>query len=98
MAHEKRTLNVIFNIHMTGSSNQLEIVFLSEGEALAAVVQALPGNPHGTGVSHVLNNEGNRGCARRGSFSPGGDRAAREGEKVEGATPFFWPLVRHGEG
>ena len=38
MAHEKRNLNVVFNIHMTGSSNQLEIVFLSEGGVLAAVV------------------------------------------------------------
>ena len=91
-------MNVIFNIHMTGSLNQLEIVFLSEGEALAAVVWALPENPHGTGVSRVLNNKGKRGCARRGPLSPGGVRAAREGEKVEGATPLFWPLVRHREG
>ena len=37
MAHEKRNLNVIFNIHTTWSSNQLEIVLLSEGEARAAV-------------------------------------------------------------
>ena len=63
MAHEKRPLNVIFNIHITQSSNQREIVFLSEGEARAAVVWAVPGNPHGTGVSRILNNTGKRGCA-----------------------------------
>lgn len=30
VAHEKRNLNVNFNIHISWSSNQLEIVFLSE--------------------------------------------------------------------
>ena len=30
-----------------------------------------------------------------GRVSPGGGRAAREGEIVEGATPVFEPLVRH---
>ena len=69
-------MNVVFNIHRTGSSNRLEIVFLSEGEALAAVVRALPGNPHGTSVSRVLNNKCQRGCARRG------DAPHEEGEMV----------------
>ena len=70
MAHEKRNLNVVFNIHVTGSSNQLEIVFLSEGEARAAMVWALPENPHGTGVFRVPNNKGKRGCAPRRLLSP----------------------------
>ena len=30
-----------------------------------------------------------------GRLSPGGGRAAREGEEVEGATPVFEPLARH---
>lgn len=61
----ERMLNVVFNIHMTYSSNQLEIVLLSEGEARAAVVWAVPGNPHGTAVSHVLDHTGKRGCERK---------------------------------
>ena len=59
-------MNVIFNIHTACSSNHLKLVFLSEGEARAAVVWAVPGNPHGTGVSRVLNNTGKRGCEPRG--------------------------------
>ena len=41
VAHEKRNLNVVLNIHMThmtGSLNQLEIVFLSDGDPRATVV------------------------------------------------------------
>ena len=89
MAHERCNLNVVFNIHRTGASNRLEIVLLSEGEARLAVVWALPGNPYGTGVSGVLNNKGQRGCARRGPLAPGRRRAAREGEMVEGATLYL---------
>ena len=89
VAHEKRNLNVIFNIHMTGSSNRLEIVFLSEGEARAAVVQAVPGNPHGTGISRVLNNTGKRGRARR--RPPLGRRRSRRtrGGDGGGSDPHF---------
>ena len=76
VAHEKRPLNIIFNIHITRSSNQLEIVVLSKGEARAAVVWAVPGNPHGTGVSRILGNRGKRGCRRRGP-PPGRRRSPR---------------------
>ena len=38
VAHENGNLNVIFNIHMTRSSSQLEIIFLSEGDFPPAVV------------------------------------------------------------
>ena len=68
--HEKRNLNVGFNMHLTGSSNQLEIVFLSEGEALA-VVAGFAGKPYGTGASRVLNNKGKRGCLPRGGETAG---------------------------
>ena len=94
MAHENGTLNVIFNIHMTRSSKQLEIVFLSEGAARAAAVRAVPGNPHGTGVSRVLNNTDKQGCDRRGSLSPGSSARRTRGVMVVRAT-FFEPLVRH---
>ena len=66
---------------------------LSEGEALAVVVQVVPGNPHWKRVGtdcHILWGKAPCGAGiacppprtpRRG--------ATREGEEVEGATPCF---------
>ena len=92
-------MNVIFNIHITCSSNQLEIVFLSEGEARAAVVQALPENPHGTGFSASSTTKASGAVPRAAPFRTAQRRAAREGGIVEGATPLFTPpgAARRGE-
>ena len=88
MAHEKRPLNVIFNIHITRSSNQLEIDFLPEGAARAAVVWTTPGHPHGTGVPRVLNNTSKRRCARRRSpLVRRRSRRTREGGS--GGSPLY---------
>ena len=67
---------------MTYSSNQLEIVFLSEDAALAAVVQALPDNPYGTRAFPRSHHLKRRGCAPCVPLLPGGDRAARDGCRV----------------
>ena len=71
---------------------------LSEGEALPAVVQSLPGNPRWKRVSKdsprpLRQNE--RGCAPRVPSSPGASVRRTRGVLVEGATPPFWTLVRH---
>ena len=69
---------------------------LSEGEVLAVVVQAVPGNPHwtrvGTDSPHRLRQPW-RGGGWRVPASPGAPR--REGEEVVRATPRFLALVRH---
>ena len=72
---------------------------LSEGVVLAVVVQVVPGNPHwkrvGTDSPSALRQSVVR-CRRRASPPRTARRgAAQEGEEVEGATPVFWPLVRH---
>ena len=51
-----------------------------------------------TRISRVRCEEAMRGCASRGPLPPGAVACRRRGEKVEGATPPFWPLVRHREG
>ena len=72
---------------------------LSEGEALAVVVQAVPGNPHWTWVGTDSPNPLRQSVVRRRlALSPPRTArrgATREGEEVEGATPCFLPLVRH---
>ena len=64
---------------------------LSEGEALAVVVQAVPGNPHWTWVGTDSPNPLRQSVVRRRlALSPPRTArrgAAREGEEVEGATP-----------
>ena len=65
LASNDNNLNVIFNICMTGSSNQVEIVLLSEVEALDAVVQVVLGKPHWARFFRVLDNKGKRSCAWR---------------------------------
>ena len=69
---------------------------LSEGEALAVVVQAVPGNPHWTRVgtdSPRRLRQPWRGGGWRVPASPVAPH--REGEEVEGATPNYLALVRH---
>ncbi|MYC83094.1 MAG: hypothetical protein F4X19_13510 [Acidobacteria bacterium] len=69
---------------------------LSEGAALAVVVQAVPENPHwtrvGTDSPHRLRQPW-RGGGWRVPASPGAPR--REGEEVVRAPPRFLALVRH---
>ncbi len=66
---------------------------LSEGEALPAVVQVVPGNPHWKRLgTDSPSPPGQSAVRRRPCASP--PRTARrgaapEGEKVEGATPSF---------
>ena len=63
---------------------------LSEGAALAIVVQAVPGNPHGTGVSRVLNNTGKRDCPRRRPpLARRRSRRTRGGGSGGSAPPFL---------
>ena len=66
---------------------------LSEGEALAVVVQAVPGNPHWTWVGTDSPNPLQQSVVRRRlALSPPRTArrgATREGEEVEGATPPF---------
>ena len=88
----ERILNVVFNIHMTGSLNQLEIVFLSEGVARAAVAWALPGARMGLGFPASSTTRASGAVHGGGPLSAGGVRATREGEMVEGATLVFTPL------
>ena len=71
--------------------------FLRGRRPRAAVVWALPINPHGTGVFRVLNNKGKRGCEPGDPLSPGGDRAARGGRKWRERSPLL-ALVRHERG
>ena len=72
---------------------------LSEGAALAVVVQAVLGNPHwtrvGTDSPHRLRQPW-RGGGWRVPASPGAPR--REGEEVVRAIPWFLALVRHRAG
>ena len=56
-------------------------------------------------IGHGLARIPRVGCDNRGGAAPGVSPprparrgAAREGEEVEGATPPFWPLVRHRAG
>ena len=66
---------------------------LSEGEALAVVVQAVPGNPHWTWVGTDSPNPLRQSVVRRRlALSPPRTArrgATREGEEVEGAPPPF---------
>ena len=75
---------------------------LSEGKALPAVVQVVPGNPYWKRVgTDSPSPPGQSPVRRRPCASPPRTArrgATREGEEVEGATPPFWPLVRHGGG
>ena len=82
-------MNVIFNIHMTCSSNQLEIVFLSEGEALAVVVQAFQENRYRTRVFPRPHHLKRRGCAPRVPLPSGGDGGAQKGGKWRERPPFY---------
>ena len=63
---------------------------LSEGGALAVVVPGFPPTPHQTRDNTEFLRLMGQNEARR--------RTAREGEMVVGATPGFWPLMRHGAG
>ena len=72
---------------------------LSQGEALAVVVQVVSGNPYWTRVG--TDSPESYGVKPRAApasrvHPPRTARrgATREGEEVEGATPPFWPLVR----
>ena len=98
MPHEKRNLKVVFTLRRPIAQTSPVFSPLSEGEALAVVVQDLPENPHGTRVFRVLDNKGKRGCAPRVSLLSGRVRAAREGGEVEGATPFLPLLMGHRAG
>ncbi len=75
---------------------------LSEGEALAVVVQVVPGNPHWTRVgTDCPSPMGLSPVRRRHRVSPprmARRGAAREREMVVRATPSFSALVRHGGG
>ena len=51
-----------------------------------------------TRISRVRCEEAMRGCASRVPLPPGAAARRTRGVLVEGATPFFWPLVRHREG
>ncbi len=75
------------------------ILTFSEGRALAAVVEALPGKPYGTRVGADFPRRLRqpwRGGARRVRASHGAPRL--EGEEMEGATPGFPALMRHRAG
>ena len=73
--------------------------YLPEGEVLAVVVQVVPGNPHwkrvGTDSPSPLRQSVVRHRRRASPPRTARRGAAQEGEEVEGATPVFWPLVRH---
>ena len=75
---------------------------LSEGAALAVVVEAIPGNPHRTGVGTDSPSPPRQSVVRRqlALSAPRTARrgAAREGVMVEGATPCILPLARHRAG
>ena len=89
MPHEKRNLKVVFTLRRPIVQTSPVFSPLSEGEALAVVVQDLPENPHGTSVFRVLDNKGKRGCAPRVSLLSGRVRAAREGGKWRERPPFY---------
>jgi len=72
---------------------------LSEGKALAVLVQAVPGKPHWTRVgtdSPRRLRQPWRGGGWRVPTSAGAPRL--EEEEVVRATPPFWALMRHREG
>ncbi len=48
-----------------------------------------------TSIFRVRCEEAMRGCASRVPLPPGAVARRTRGERVEGATPRFWPLVRH---
>jgi len=72
---------------------------LSEGKALAVVVQAVPGNPHwkrvGTDSPRRLRQPWRGGGWR---VPTSADAPRLEGEEVVRATPPFLALMRHREG
>ena len=51
-----------------------------------------------TSIFRVRCEEAMRGCASRVPLPSGAAARRTRGEKVEGATPPFWLLVRHGGG
>ena len=48
-----------------------------------------------TSIFRVLCDKAKRGCASHVPPSPGAPARRARGVLVEGATPLFWPLVRH---
>ena len=87
----------IWMVHTIGNHN----VSLSEGKVLAVVVGEFPETPHqtrdNTDFSRLMRQSEARlriACPPRAARR----RAASEGEMVVGATPEFWPLMRHGAG
>ena len=77
---------------MTHSSNQLEIVFLSEDAALASVVQALPENPYGTRVFPRPQQQGASRAVRGAVPSRPAEFAPHERGESGGSAPLFCPL------
>ena len=73
----------------------------SEGGALAAVVSVLPGKPYWKRVgtdSPGLMRPSEASLRLAHPPSPGAAARRARGVLVVGATPIFWPLMRHGAG
>ena len=98
VASNDRNLKVIVKLRRPIA--QISPVFrpLSEVEALAAVVKALPENPHGTGVFPRPHHLRRRGCAPRVPLPSGGNRGAQKGGKWRERPPFLPFKVRHRAG
>ena len=74
--------------------------FLSEGGALAVVVQEFPETPHQMRDNTDFRfgcGKAKRGCASRVPPSSGETARRTRGVLVVRATPPFWALVRHRE-
>ena len=51
-----------------------------------------------TSISRIRCDQAKRGCASPAPPSPGAAARRTGGVLVVGATPYFWPLMRHGAG
>ena len=98
VASNDRNLKVIVKLRRSIAQTSPVFPPLSEGGALAVVVQAFQENRYRTRLSPRPHPLKRRGCAPRVLLRSGGDGGAGKGGEVEGATPFLPFKVRHRAG
>ena len=84
--------------HVRVSQNRLKIVFLSEGDPLAAVVRSLSGNPRWNWIEGDATSLDARLFEPRRALSSDKRRGTREGRIWRERPPLLVALVRHGGG